>query len=159
MRKPAKRVTTLTKVTKEATPNQVKFDLKLELVKMDVEVDHTCIMRALIRNPGVFKTMSKKYRVPEPADFANSSKRTFKAYVEFIEDVFNKTVALSKNGEASFAEKKILFEVLVIKEDKSEVMVHTHEIELSQYAASNQPKTVEIKDDSQGPVTKMYYNI
>lgn len=101
---------------------------------MDVQVEKTCIMRAQIRNPGLFKLTSKKYRVPEPDDFASSSKKTFNAYVEFVEDSFNKVTGIPRNPSAEgspYLEKKILFEVLVIGEDKKETTVHVHEIELS----------------------------
>lgn len=105
---------------------------------------------------------SKKYRVPEPEDFASSSKKTFNAYVEFVDDSFNKVTGIPRNPSAEgspYLEKKVLFEVLVIGEDKKETTVHVHEIELSQYSELQQQKLVEVKDSSDGPVMQLRYNI
>jgi hypothetical protein len=79
-----------------------------------------------------------------------------------VDDSFNKVTGIPRNPSAEgspYLEKKVLFEVLVIGEDKKETTVHVHEIELSQYSELQQQKLVEVKDTSDGPVTQLRYNI
>ena len=55
--------------------NHQKFELKVDLAKLDVEVDKTSIFKVQMRIIGVFKVFSKKYQITQPEEFVNSTKK------------------------------------------------------------------------------------
>ena len=113
--------------------NHQKFELKVDLAKLDVEVDKTSIFKVQMRIIGVFKVFSKKYQITQPEEFVNSTKK-FHGQVEFREtDNLVKVIAVPKTSSGEFGDKIVLIEVL-----QDEVIVSTNEINLKDYVDLDQ---------------------
>ena len=63
------------------------------MIRMEVLVPDSCVMRIQLRKEGIFKIMSKKYGIDVPKD---DDKDMHQAYVEFDNDLLSKIVGLQK---------------------------------------------------------------
>ena len=94
-----------------------KFELRIELKRMDIKVDKTSLFRAQMRCPEVFKVMSKKkYKLESP--FGDQNKQ-FEGEIEFTDDFLSKVTLVPFNKETSeFKQKIVMLEIL---DDQSNV--------------------------------------
>jgi hypothetical protein len=88
--KPSKRNTT---TLKEKTK---KFEMKVNLHRLEVCPTETSIFKVQVWCPGAFRMVSKKYRVKQPEDFKQSeaNDKRFQGQVEFQDDILEKKTSL-----------------------------------------------------------------
>ena len=100
-----------------------KFEVKLELVKMDVEVSETSKFQVRIRTAQNQIESSKKYKVS--VGTLLPFQRSLSAYVEFDDDYFTQSVTFEKFRER-FKKENCLLEFLC-----NEKVVSCNELELT----------------------------
>ena len=122
-----------------------KYEINIELQKMDVSINKTCIFRVKLRGhkDGLFKILSKKYKIASP----NDNGASFGAYVEFDNDIFQKSTMLPKNSIGEFISKHVLLEILCDDE-----IVNSSKIYLEKYADLGQAEEVKLKIE-EGPIS------
>ena len=87
------------KLAEEAKGPQAKYEVKLELNKLDVRVSKTSVFKIQMRCIGIFKLVSKKYQIDENENPRKDGKE-FDAEINFEDDILVKSTLISKNKES-----------------------------------------------------------
>ena len=80
----------------EFCEQEQKYSVKLELHKLDILTNVTGIWKVVMKQEGIFKLPSKKYRVDVPQ--GNSLSNFLIAQVEFLDDTLQRTIPFRKLG-------------------------------------------------------------
>jgi hypothetical protein len=127
-----------------------KFEVKFDLVQMDVEVSKTSKFQVRLRTPNNLMESSKKYKVP--VEKLLPFQKSLSAYVEFDDDYFTQVVQFER-VEQRYREQKCLLEILC--DDK---VVSCTQIELTQYIEYDKATKINLKLDSR-PIVSISYTI
>ena len=105
-----------------------KFEVKIELIKLNVIIKETSLFRVYLRNQikGQFRTSSKhKYKIPVPEGRAGEDTH---AVLDFSDDMFYRKETFAKDQNAEFLPK-----VFVLEINCNEKLISSFELDLNHY--------------------------
>mmetsp|Transcript_9712 Transcript_9712/g.14790 ORF Transcript_9712/g.14790 Transcript_9712/m.14790 type:complete len:209 (-) Transcript_9712:694-1320(-) len=134
---------TTTRDSGQKKKNEKRFELKITPMKLELEPHSTQVFRIQMRSPGMFKVMSKKYRVDSPEGFEADGHRRFNGYVEFENDHLTKKTGIARDmASGTYQEKIILVEVLM-----GDSIIFGQELDLSKFTEMEGPQKMVLSSE------------